>query len=95
MIIPVKLTAKSASRIGESFSWKGEIEEGSQLLNFLSDLADKNAFIKETVFDIAENRLQPYHLIIINNKLLTSKDIEQYTFYEPAEIEIFPFVSGG
>ena len=54
--IKIRLIAKSASRIGENFNWKGRVRKGLNLQEFMDKMAKENTFI-------AKNILPPSHLL--------------------------------
>jgi len=93
--IKIRLIAKSASRIGENFNWKGRVRKGLNLQEFMDKMAKENTFIAKNIYNLKSERLYPYHILFVNNELIMPKNFETFVFKTEIKIRIIPFVSGG
>lgn len=89
----VKIIARCARYSDRCFTWTGEVEYGSSLIDFMNSNDDED-IIKES-YDFLRGRMKPYHLLFVNNQMLRIDQYKKYLILSNIEIKVLPFVSGG
>ncbi len=92
----VTLRASCANQPDELHVYSRQVAKGILLLELLKRLALGEPFVQEFLFNPAEGRLYPYHLLIWKDRMLLPRELDQFIIMQPElELKIVPFVSGG
>lgn len=92
----ITLQASCASRPDEVSVYHRQVPLGTELVDFLSGLALEDPFVREFLFNPAEGRLHPYHLLLWKDQMLLPHELDRFIISQPElELRIVPFVSGG
>ena len=91
----VYFTGKCANNPDKSMKWQGNVDAQMPILDLLKSIYQENPEFVSGFYDLKINRLRPYHLILVNNKILRREELQHYRITEICKIKIIPFVSGG
>jgi molybdopterin synthase sulfur carrier subunit len=92
MIIRVRAFAQFKELIGNEL--QVDLQEGTDLMLLLRQLADKRPEVHEAFF-APSGELKEYVILMVNRKRIQRDQAAGYTLHEGDEVAVFPPVAGG
>ncbi len=92
----INFHATCASKPDDPYDLVLEVERGTKLTAFLKTLAKRDRYVSTYIFNLLEGRMYPYHLLIVEEKILLPRELDGYVIdSDTLNIVVKPFVSGG
>lgn len=92
----IQLKARCAAMVDNPRFYEAFASPNTTLTDFMVSLAISDPFIKDYIFDPLAKRMYPYHLLIVDKKILLPNEMDHFIIgNKDLSIEVLPFVSGG